>query len=125
MAKKVTIKATVPKNEKEGVKEDITATLTVDYAENVAEAVKLYGEEAILSNAFANWRVTLQSNVRAGLKKGETPAQIQTRLGGAKMGVAALGPAVDPVAAYVAAFHSATPERQKQMLAELQSKVSK
>lgn len=122
MAKGITIEATVPGKDGAPGK---SASLTVNYAETIKEALEMYGEEAVLSNAFANWRVTLQANMRAGIKKGETQEQIQSRLGSAKMGVASTGAKVDPVQAYLAQFASATPEKQKEMLAELQKRAAK
>ena len=123
-----TIEASVPeKKDAQGkvTQKAVAGVISVRYAENVKEAVEAYGEEALLSNAFANWRVTLQANMRAGLKKGETPEQLQARLGSAKMGVAQMGAKIDPVQAYLAQFASATPEKQKEMLAELQKRAAK
>jgi len=122
--KKLVVDAKVPENKEKGIKA-MTAAITVNYAENIKEAVEMFGEEAILTNAFANWRVTLQSNIRGALKRGETPDDIATRLASAKMGVAQSGGKVDPVQAYLATFQSATPEKQKQMLAELQKRAAK
>jgi hypothetical protein len=126
--KKVTIEATVPeKKDATGkvVQKGISGNLTVEYAETLDEAKKVYGEEAVLTNAFANWRVTLQAALRSAMKRGETPEQYQTRLGVAKMGIANTGAKVDPVQAYLARFASATPEQQKKMLAELQARAAK
>ncbi len=103
----------------------MTATITVQVPNTAAEAIQVFGDEAVLTNAVANWKITLQSNIRNGLKRGETAEQIQARLGGAKMGVAQAGAKVDPVQAYLAAFAAATPEKQKQMLAELQARAAK
>lgn len=98
--------------------------ITVQTGADLKEMIALFGEKAIKSNAEANWVVTLQSNIRARLKKGETAEQIQAALGNAKMGVAVAGSKVDPVQAYLAMFASATPEKQKEMLKELQSKAA-
>jgi hypothetical protein len=122
--KDITIEAKVPANKEKGTKE-MHGTATVQFAENLDEARKAYGEEAILSNALANWKVTLQSNIRAGLKRGETPEQIAARLKDAKMGVAQTGAKVDPVQAYLAKFASATPEEQQKMLADLKKRAQK
>jgi hypothetical protein len=122
--KRETITATVPPNEEAGT-EEMTASITVDYAETVEEAVRLYGAEALLTNAFANWRITLQANIRNGLKGGEDQAAIQARLGSAKMGVPQRGIRNNPVQAYLARFQAATPEQQKAMLAELQARAAK
>jgi hypothetical protein len=100
-------------------------TITVQTGATAAESIAMFGEKAVKSNADANWVVTLQSNVRARLLKGETIDQIQAALGTAKMGVAVKGDKVDPVQAYLAMFANATPEKQKEMLAELRSKAAK
>ena len=122
--KDVSINAKVPANEEKGTAE-MSATVTVKYAETLDEAKAMYGEEAILSNAFANWCVSLQSNIRSGLKKGESAESIAARLAGAKTGVAQTGAKIDPVQAYLAMFQSATPEKQAEMLKELQKKAVK
>jgi len=112
------IVARVPANKEKGTKE-MAATISVDYADNVKEAVQMFGEEALLSNAFANWRVTLQSNIRSSLKSGMDQAAIQSKLGSAKMGVAQVGAKVDAEQAFINKFKSATPEQQAKMLATL------
>jgi len=99
--------------------EELSATVVINYAETLDEARELYGEEAILSNAFANWRVTLQSNIRAKLIAGATAEQIQDALVDARMGVAATGGRVDPQTAFIAKFKMSTPEQQAEMLEAL------
>jgi len=99
-------------------------SITVQTGSTAAEMISLFGDKAVKSNADANWVVTLQSNVRARLLKGETIEQIQTALATAKMGVALKGDKVDPVQAYLAMFATASPEKQKEMLAELKAKAA-
>ena len=99
-------------------------SVTVQTGETAVESIKAFGDEAVKSNSDANWAVTLQSNMRAGMKRGETQEQLQARLGTAKMGVAQAGGRVDPVQAYLAMFQSATPEKQAEMLVELKKKQS-
>lgn len=123
--KQATVTAEVPERKKDGkvVQEQLgPVTVSVDYTDDIQEATQMYGPEAILSNAFANWRVVLQSNIRSSLKKGLDVQTIQDKLKSAKMGVAQAG-GVDPQQAYLAMFQSATPERQAEMLAELQTKA--
>lgn len=98
--------------------------ITVETGTTAAEMIQLFGDKAVKSNADANWTVTLQSNIRARLLKGESLEAIQAALGGAKMGVAAKGAKIDPVQAYLAMFASASPEKQKEMLKELQTKAA-
>lgn len=125
MAEKMQVSAKVPANKEKGTPEMGPATIEVETGSSAKEMIEMFGDEAVKSNADANWRVTLQSNIRAGLKRGETQEQIQERLKTAKMGVAAQGAKVDPVQAYLAEFQNATPERQQQMLAELQKRAAK
>ena len=116
--KQLQVDANVPK-------QNLSASIIVEEPETIEEAVKVFGGESVLSNAVANWVITLQSNIRNGLKRGEDQATIQNRLSGAKMGVAAKGARIDPIQAYLLKFQSATPEAQKAMLAELQSRAAK
>lgn len=100
-----------------------SATVYVNGPENLEEAIDLYGEDAVLSNALANWRITLQGNIRSGLRKGETPESIQERLTDAKMGVSLKKGAVDPMAAFLAKFQAAPPEERAKMLEALKAKM--
>lgn len=109
------VSAKVPADIEKGTIE-VSATVLVNFAETVEEAVQMYGEEAVLSNAFANWRVTLQSNIRAKIKAGISPEEIQRSLADAKMGVAATGIKVDAQAAFLMKFKTSTPEKQAEML---------
>lgn len=120
---RLSVAAKVPANEKKGNKELGPCTVTVNTGKDAKEMIQMFGDEAVKSNAEANWIVTLQSGIRAGLKKGETPEQIQARLKDAKMGVATKGVKVDPVQAYIAQFQSATPQEQKKMLADLNKRA--
>ena len=118
------VTAKVPANAKKGTPELGPVTVTVQTGDTAADMIKLYGDEAVKSNAEANWRVTLQSNIRAGLKRGETAEQIQARLKDAKLGVAQAGIKVDAEQAYLALFQSATPKERAKMLAELKKRAA-
>ena len=123
MSKDFTITAKVPeKKDKETgeiLNSEMEATVTVKTAESLDEAKEMFGEEAVLSNMNANWRVTLQSNIRSSLRAGLTPEQIQEKLGSAVLGVAQAGTRVDPQQAFIAKFKSATAEEQAKMLDQL------
>lgn len=125
--KALVVEAKVPEK-KEGdkviAKQIGPVSITVQTGETATEMIKMFGEDAVKSNANANWVVTLQSNIRSRLKKGETAEQIQAALGSAKMGVAVAGSKVDPIQAYLAMFATASPEKQKEMLKELQTKAA-
>lgn len=102
-----------------------SASIEILFPESLEEAVKAYGEEPVLSNALAHWKIILQSNIRSGLKRGETPEQIQERLKDAKMGVSQRGGGrIDPVQAFLAKFQAATPEQQNKMLEELKKRAA-
>jgi Ser-tRNA(Ala) deacylase AlaX len=124
---KLVVEAKVPEK-KEGdkiVRKQIgPIQISVETGSTAAEMIQLFGDKAVKSNADANWRVTIQSNIRSRLLKGETAEQIQAALGNAKMGVAVAGTKVDPEQAYLAMFASASPEKQKQMLKDLQTKAA-
>ena len=78
--KALVVEAKVPEK-KEGdkviAKQIGPVSITVQTGETATEMIKMFGEDAVKSNANANWVVTLQSNIRARLKKGETVEQIQ------------------------------------------------
>ena len=95
-------------------------TVFVNYPETLEEAQGWAGADAILSNAFANFRVNpIQSGIRAALKQGLNQEQIQEKLGNAVMGVAQVGGRVDAQTAFIAKFKMATAEGQAEMLALL------
>ena len=120
----LTVTAKVPANKEKETKELGPCTISVTTGKNAAEMVQMFGQEAVKTNADANWVVTLQGNIRTGLRKGETPAQIAERLKDAKMGVAQRGVQIDPFQAYMIKFESATPEAQTKMLAELKQRAA-
>ncbi len=119
MADKITVTALVPENKTKNTPQIGPASVTVENGKTAKEQIELFGDAAVKSNADAHWVVVLQGAIRSGLRKGETPEQIQSRLGSAKMGVATAGVKIDPVQAYLALYTSATPAEQKKMQAEL------
>jgi hypothetical protein len=121
--KALSVSAQVPENKEKGTPQLGPVTVTVQTGETAAEKIQMFGDEAVSTNADANWVVTLQSNIRAGLRKGETQAQVQARLASAKMGVSAKGATVDPTQAYQAQFLAASAEDQVKMIKELQKRA--
>ena len=127
MPENLTVTAKVPTKAATGDKpatpELGPCTIIVSTGKDDKEMVQMFGGEAVKTNAEANWSVTLQGNIRSGLRKGESPDQIAARLKDAKMGVAQKGVQVDPVQAYLAKFQGATPAEQQKMLAELKERA--
>lgn len=120
--KDFTVAAKVPaKKDDEGniASEEMSAQVTVQTAESMEEASEVFGAEAALSNMNANWKVTLQGNIRTSLRAGLTPDQIQDKLGSAVLGVAQIGARVDPQQAFIAKFKMATEEEQAKMIEQL------
>lgn len=117
--KDLQVQARVPANKAKGTPELGPVTVTVKTGETAEEKIKMFGDEPVSSNADANWKVTLQSSVRSALRRGETQAQIQARLGAAKMGVAVQKAAIDPKQAWLASYQAATPAERKKMKADL------
>lgn len=101
--------------------EELNATVIVMCGETAEESIEMFGDDAVNSNAFANWRVTLQSNIRSSLGAGQDQDAIQEKLGSARMGVATAGGRVDPQAAFIAKFKMSTQEEQAEMLDALRT----
>ena len=88
MPKTITVKATDPGKEKgQQVREARTAEIEVQTAETAKEAINMFGDEAVLSNANSNWVVTLQAGIRRMLVAGKSLEEIQKEIGDSKMGV--------------------------------------
>ena len=101
-------------------------TVIVDFPESLEEALGWCTEEAMLTNAFANYKVSpVQAMIRTALKAGKSEDQIQEEAEKLVMGVARQGGGkVDVQAAYIARFRSATPEQQAEMLAQLRENAA-
>ena len=101
-------------------------TIAVDFPESYEAAAGWCTEEAMLSNAFAQFKVSpIQAGIRSLLKAGKNQEEIQAALGSTIMGVARAGVTVDTKAAYIAMFTNATPDKQAEMLADLRKQVKK
>ena len=58
-----------------------------DFPETAAEAIQLYGDTPVRDNAWANFKVRIQSNVRSWLRAGKSNEEIQTLVDGLVMGM--------------------------------------
>lgn len=122
--KALEVTAKVPANKAKNTPEIGPVTIKVQAPETAEEAIKVFGGEVLLSNAISNWVVTIQGNIRSGLKRGEKAEAIQARLAGVKMGVATAGAKVDPKQAIMAEYAAATPERKAQIKKEILAMLS-
>ncbi len=101
-------------------------TIAVDFPESYEASVGWCTEEAMLSNAFAQFKVSpIQAGIRAMLKAGKTQEEIQAALGNTVMGVARAGVTVDTKAAYKALFFASSPEDQAKMIKDLREQAKK
>jgi hypothetical protein len=101
-----------------------SATVFVNTGATSAEMVEMFGDEAVKSNANANWVVTLQAAIRRGLNANKTPDAIQAELADAKMGVKTSLGKVDPIQASLAMFKTMSKEERKAYLADLKAAAS-
>lgn len=103
---------------------DRETVIMVNYGKDVEESTQMFGEDAVNSNALANWIVTLQAGIRRAHSAGKTDDEIQEILGSAKMGVAVSGGRVDPIQASLAKFKTMSPEEQAEYLEKLRASAA-
>lgn len=118
MADKMEVTAKVPAKDDQPEKQ---ATVFVNTGATAAEMIEMFGEEAVRSNANANWTVTLQAAIRRGLNAGKTPEQVATELADAKMGVKTTLGRVDPIQASLAMFKTMSKKERQDYLANLKA----
>jgi|WetSurMetagenome_2_1015567.scaffolds.fasta_scaffold519223_1 hypothetical protein len=119
----------LPKNEKKGRKEDKSVTVPVMFPDfetdakvAMAEAIKSFGEKAILSNAWSAFVIDVQNAVRNKLAKGLSEADIKAALKDVKMGVALPRAAAVPTKDKLIAFAmSLTPAERAALIASIQA----
>lgn len=114
MPKVMEVSAKSPKLEKE-------TAVVVNFGETAEESIEMFGGESVNSNAFANWRVTVQAGIRRGHEAGKTDEQIMDEFANAKMGVAVAGGRVDPIQASLAKFKTMNKEEQAGYLEKLRA----
>ena len=124
MSTSLVVTAKVPANKENETPELGPTSITVNTGETAKEMIEMFGDEAVKTQAQGAWVVTLQGNIRSGLRKGETQEQMQARLGTAKMGISSKGATVDPTQAYQAQFLAATAEAQVKMIKDLQKRAA-
>lgn len=100
------------------------ATVSVDTGATAKESVEMFGDDAVNSNANANWTVTIQAGIRRLLKTGKSPEECQAAYTGAKMGVA-LARVSDPTAAILAKWPTMNEEQRTDFLKKLKKSEPK
>ena len=110
------ITANAPKVERE---------LTVDYnlGETIAEAVKLFGEEVVMSIFKAKAVIIIQDTIRRNLVAGKTDAEIKALIAGYKLGIVAVrsGKSEDK---FIEGLAKKSPEAQADFIAKLKAKIA-
>ncbi len=111
-------------------KDNDSATMAIDFTapETLAEAVELYGEEVVFSNALANIVIGVQGVIRRHMKGNEkTPAkdqaEIQAIISAYKPGVSTRT-VKDPTEKILAGFQSQSPDKQKDIIAQLKAMIA-
>ena len=97
------------------------AAIELSGPETVEEAIQMYSGEAVLTNAMANFIVTMQGRIRADIKAGLDQAAIQTKHANDKMGVSQPKGSVDLVTAIKSKWATMDPEARKALLAYMKA----
>lgn len=103
---------------------DRETAVVVNFGKTAEESIALFGPDAVNSNAFANWRVTVQAGIRKGHETGKSDEEIINKFADAKMGVAVGGGRVDPIQASLAKFKTMNPKEQQEYLEKLRAAAS-
>ena len=116
--KKVTVAAKEPKSKKEG-------TVSINWPDTLKEGIEMFGAEAILSNALANAKITVQSGLRRMLKVGKSPDEVQKVYNEWKLGVAIARVGADPIQATLAKADSMNEKDLNDLISRLKAKIGK
>lgn len=100
-------------------------TVKIPYAETAADLIKMFGDGAVFSNATAKFKAAVRTSIKAAVKAGIKPADIQARFANVKMAASLRRPKMTARQKLVSAFSTATPEEQQAILMELREKVKK
>lgn len=98
-----------------------SATISKDFGNNSADAIKLFGDETVFTNFRANAKITAQGAMRRMLEDGKSQAEITERMKAWKPGVA-LERVVDPVSALLGRWDSYSEAEKAEILKKLKTK---
>lgn len=96
----------------------VTATINVDFGNDLGESIDLFGDDVVYSNFVANAKITGQSAIRRMLETGSDQDAIAARMAEWKPGQK-LERVVDPVGNFKAKLASMGAEERAALLAEL------
>lgn len=119
MGKPIEVSAVAQKKDEKGNKvgEPLKCVTTYDFGDNLAEAVKMFGENEVYSGFVANAKVELQAGLRRTLLAGgDIPGFVK----GWKPGVKTQR-IVDPIAAAKAKYASMSKEERAKFLESLKA----
>ena len=121
MPKVLKVGATDPGKVKgEQVRKPSSATIEIQTGETAKEAIEMFGDEAVLTNANANWVVTVQGGIRRMLVAGSSQEDIQKAVGDTKMGVSRVKSA-DHTVAIKKQWANWSPEQRAQFIKDLKA----
>ena len=101
-----------------------SATISLSVPETLTEAIQVYGEEPILTQAMSAFVVDEQSRIRANIKAGMTPEAIQEARKDDKMGVKLPRASADPTARIKSDWDKIPADVKKKLLADLKAKMA-
>lgn len=101
-----------------------SAVVSINTGGTAKEAIEMFGDDAVISNANANWTVTVQAGMRRLLKAGKKQDEVQAAFEGAKMGIA-LARVSDPTGAILAKWPTMNEQERTEFLKKLKGSEKK
>lgn len=98
--------------------ESRTATIVIDFGENLTESTELFGDKVVYSNFVANAKITAQGAIRRMLENGSDQETIETCMAEWKPGQK-LERIVDPIANFKTKLAGMDEDSRAELLAEL------
>lgn len=96
------------------------AVAYVNFGETAEESIEMFGDEAVNTNAFANWKITARSTIVRMLKAGKSEEEVQKVMSDAKMGIQTSTGTTDPIMASLAKFKMMSGDEQDDFQALLE-----
>jgi len=118
---KIKVTARIPANKEKGI-EARSMTVEVPFASTADEAIKVYGDQAVLTNARANAVVVVQALMRSRMRANKTAEEVAKELADWKMGVS-MRKTTDPIEATLKKADNMDEAQLADLIAKLKAKV--